>query len=95
VTTLRGSSIDQLSFAAIISHGQDTAGTASEAKGPVIDGVSTEAVTLVPTSSTTDAGLTLEIVDISSTTNVPIRIFGYDGPILVRQVQFSNVKLQV
>jgi outer membrane lipoprotein-sorting protein len=95
VTTLRGSSIDQLSFAAIISHGKDTAGTASEAPGPVIDGVPTEAVTLVPASSTTDAGLTLEIIDISSTTNMPIRILGYDGPNLVRQVQFSNVKLQV
>jgi outer membrane lipoprotein-sorting protein len=94
VTTLRGSSIDQLSFGAIISHGLDTAGSVSEAAGPVIDGVSTETVTLVPTSSVTDAGLTLEIVDISSATNLPIRVLGYDGPTLVRQVQFSNVKLQ-
>lgn len=62
VTTLRGSSIDQLSFAAIISHAQDTAGTASEATGPAIDGVSTEAVTLVPASPATDAGLTLEVI---------------------------------
>jgi len=94
VTTLRGSSIEQLSFAAIISHAQDTAGTASETTGPVIDGVSTETVTLVPASSATDAGLTTEVVDISSATNLPIRVLGYDGPTLVRQVQFANVRLQ-
>lgn len=94
VTTLRGSSIDRLSFPAIISHGQDTAGAVSEATGPVIDGVSTEAVTLVPTSSANDAGLTLEVIDISSATNLPIRVLGYEGPTLVRQVQFSNVRLQ-
>jgi outer membrane lipoprotein-sorting protein len=94
VTTLRGSSIDQLSFAAIISHGQDPAGVASEVTGPAIEGVPTEAVTLVPTSSANDDGLTLEIIDISSATNLPIRVVGYDGATLVRQVQFSNVRLQ-
>jgi outer membrane lipoprotein-sorting protein len=94
VTTLRGSSIDQLSFAAIISHAQDTAGTVSEATGPLIDGVSTEAVSLVPASSAADAGLTLEVIDISSATDLPIRVLGYDGPALVRQVQFANVRLQ-
>jgi outer membrane lipoprotein-sorting protein len=93
VTNLRGSSIDQLSFAAIISHGADTAGSVSAATGPVIDGVSTVAVSMVPKSSAIDAGLTLEIVDIASTTNLPLRVLGYDGPTLVRQLQFSNVKV--
>ena len=91
VENLRGSSIDQLSFAAIITHGGETAGAASATPGPVIDGVPTEAVTLIPTSSANDAGLTLEIVDIATTTNLPVRVLGYDGQLLVRQVEFTTV----
>ena len=94
VTSLSGWSVDQLSFAAVLSHGQDTVGTASQAAGPVIDGSPTEAVSLVPASAAADDGLTLEVVDISSTTNLPVRCLGYDGSTLVRDVQFSDLKLQ-
>jgi hypothetical protein len=95
VTTIRGSSIDQLSFAAILSHGQNTPGTASQAPGPVIEGVPTQAVAIVPTSALANTGLTLEIVDLSSTTYMPVRVLGYDGATLVRQVDFTNTKLNV
>jgi hypothetical protein len=94
VTTIRGSSIDQLSFAAILAHGQDTAGPTSQAPGPVIDGAASEAVTLIPTSSVADAGLTREIVDISTVTSLPLRVLGYEGDVLVRQIDFSNIKLE-
>jgi outer membrane lipoprotein-sorting protein len=94
VTTIRGSSIDQLSFAAILAHAQNTPGPISESTGPVIDGVATEAVTLIPNSSGTDAALTREIVDISTTTNLPIRVLGYEGATLVRQIDFSNIKFE-
>jgi hypothetical protein len=93
VTTLRGSSVDQLSFAAILAHGKDTPGATSQAPGPVIEGVPTEAVALVPTSALADAGLTLEIVDLSSATYLPVRVLGYAGATLVRQVDFSNTRL--
>ena len=93
VTNLRGFGIDQLSFAAMIAHGRETAGVCSETPGPVIDGIPTEAVTLVPASPAADAGLTLEIIDIAATTNIPMRILAYHGPTLVRQVGLSNVKL--
>ncbi len=95
VTTIRGSSIDQLSFAAILSHGQKTQGTTSQAPGPVIGGVPTHAVAIVPASAFADTGLTLEIVDLSSTTYMPVRVLGYVGSTLVRQVDFSNTKLNV
>lgn len=95
VTTIRGSSIDQLSFAAILSHGQTTQGTTSQAPGPVIEGVPTQAVAMVPASALANTGLTLEIVDISSTTYMPVRVLGYAGSTLVRQVDFSNTKLNV
>jgi hypothetical protein len=94
-TTIRGSSVDQLSFAAILSHAQDTPGAITEAPGPVIDGIPTAAVTLIPTSSVADTGLTREVVAINSLTNIPMRVLGYDGPILVRQVDFSSIKLEL
>ena len=94
VTTIRGSSIDELSFAAMISHAQDTPGAVFEISGEAIDGVPVEAVTILPSSAEADAGLTREVVDISPATNVPLRVLGYDGAGLVRQVDFSAVKLE-
>lgn len=95
VTTIRGSSIDELSFSAILSHGQTTQGTTSQAPGPVIDGAQTQSVAIVPASPLGDTGLTLEIVDLSSTTYMPVRVRGYAGSTLVRQVDFSNTKLNI
>lgn len=94
VTTIRGSSIDELSFAAILQHLRSTPGTVSEAPGPAIDGIGSDAVTLVPAAPGVDAGLTSEVVDLSSTTAMPMSVLGYDGPTLVRKIDFSNVKLQ-
>lgn len=93
VTTIRGSTIDELSFAGILAHSQDTPGTISQADGPTILGIPTEAVTLIPTSSVRNSGLTHEIVDIPVVPSLPIRILGYEGETLVRQIDFSNIKL--
>jgi len=94
VVTIRGSSIDQLSFGAFLTHSRGTPGTISQAAGPTILGIPTEAVILVPTSSVTDTGLTREIVDLSKPTNLPLRVLGYDGDALVRQIDFSDVTLE-
>jgi hypothetical protein len=94
VTTIRGSSIDQLSFSAILSHAQKTAGPITQKPGPTIGGVATDAVTLIPTKSAADTGLTREVVDISRTTHLPVAVLGYAGQTLVRTVDFSNVKLE-
>jgi hypothetical protein len=94
VTTLRGSSIDQLSFGAILAHGQQEAGSLSEAPGEVINGVAVNAVTLIPAGSASDAGLTREVVELSTVTHLPMRVLGYDGSTLVRRIDFSNIKLQ-
>ena len=91
VTTIRGSSIDELSFAAFIVHSQGTPGVVSESAGPTILDIPTEAVTLVPTTSATDTGLTREIIDLSVPTNLPIRVLAYEGDTLVREIDFSNV----
>ena len=92
-TTIRGSSIDELSFGAILAHAQAAAGTLSEAPGEVIDGVTTNAVTLIPTASAGDAGLTREVLELSPTTHLPVRVLGYAGAMLVRKIDFSNVTI--
>ena len=93
VTTLQGSSIDQLSFGAILAHGQEAAGTLSETPGDTIDGVTTNAVTLTVADPSTNGGLTREVVELSTLTNLPLRVLGYEGAELVRKVDFSNVKI--
>lgn len=93
-TTIRGSSIDQLSYGAILAHAQRTPGTVSQARGPVIDGISTDAVGLIPTTSASNAGLTREVVVISKTTHFPMRVLGYAGRMLVRRIDYSKVKFE-
>jgi outer membrane lipoprotein-sorting protein len=94
VTTIRGSSIDQLSFSAILAHALQTAGPISQSPGPTISGVVTDAVTLIPAKPANDTGLTREVVEISRTTHFPVVVLGYAGQTLVRTVDFSNVKLE-
>lgn len=87
VTSIRGSSIDQLSFAAFVAHSHDTPGIVSEGTGPTILDIPTVAVTLVATSAVRNTGLTREIIDISVPTSLPLRALGYEGDTLVRQVE--------
>jgi outer membrane lipoprotein-sorting protein len=93
VTTIRGSSIDQLSFAAFLEHAQDTPGILSQEPGPPILDVLTEAITLVPTSAATNSGVTREVVDLSVPTNLPLRVLEYDHDTLVVQIDFSNITI--
>lgn len=92
--TIRNSSIDKLSFAAIFSHARDMPGSLSQDFGPMILGIPTEAVTFIPTSSVADSGLSREIVDLSTISHLPLRLLGYEGKTLVRQVDFSNIALE-
>jgi hypothetical protein len=75
-TTIRGSSIDQLSFGAILDHAQQTQGVVSQSNGPMIDGVATDELRLIPSSSVTNTGLSLEIIYLSKTTHFPLRVLG-------------------
>ena len=92
VTTPRGSSLDELSFGAILAHGQRTAGVISQS-ATSDGGVGVEAVTIVPADPATDLGLTREIVELSATTHLPTRVIGYEGTTLVRNIAFSNVTI--
>jgi len=90
----RGSSIDQLSFAYVLNHGQSTPGTVAQRPGEVIDGVATQAVEIVPLVPADDGGLTREVVELSPTTHLPVRILGYEGSTLVRKIDFANINFE-
>ncbi len=92
VTTIRGSSINELSYGALLAHAEQTPGTLSQSAGETIDDVPTEAFSLIPADPGADAGFTREVMEISSATQLPIRILGYDGTTLVRKVDFADVK---
>ncbi|MEO6835969.1 MAG: hypothetical protein ABI231_08695 [Candidatus Tumulicola sp.] len=94
VTTLGGSSIDQLSFAAILAHVAQQPGKVVEAPGEAIDGVAVNAVTLIPAAPAADAGLTREVLVLSAATHLPMRLLGYQGSTLVRKIDLSNIKLR-
>ena len=80
VTTIRGSSIDQLRFGAILAQAQQVGGTLSEAGSDVIDGVATDAVALVPADPAADAGLSREVVELSEVTHLPVRVRSPSDP---------------
>jgi outer membrane lipoprotein-sorting protein len=91
VTTIRGSSIDQLSFPAILAHAEQTPGKLSQAPGMVVNDDATDAVSLIPAS--TNAGYTREVVEISRATHLPSRVLGYEGTKVVRRIDFVDVKI--
>jgi hypothetical protein len=92
VTTIRGSSIDQLGFGAILAHAQ-CPGVLSQSPGGLVDGAATDAITLIPSQPPADADLTREVIDISTTTHLPTRVLGYEGRMLAREIDFSDVHL--
>jgi len=93
VTTIRGSSIDQLSFSAILAHAQNTPGPISQGRGLTINGIPTAEVTLIATNPAANAGYTREVIEISNTTHFPLQVLGYEGSTLVRRIDFVDVRL--
>jgi hypothetical protein len=91
VTTVRGSSLDQLSFGAFLTHEADTPGSIAQSAAPGIPGIPSEAVTLIATSAIANTGLTREVIEISSINHLPTRVLGYEGTRLVRQIDFADV----
>ncbi len=90
-TTIRGSSVDELSFGAIIAHVRSTPGTLRQGNGGTVNGAATTAFTLIPASPVRDGGYTREIVDISNATHLPVRVLGFAGRTMLRQVDFTNI----
>jgi hypothetical protein len=94
VTTIRGGSIDELSFDQILAHARQTPGKISQAAGMIVNDQATDAVTLIPSApATTPGGYTREILEVSHTTHLPLRVLGFQGTKIVRKVDFVDVKL--
>jgi hypothetical protein len=49
-------------------------------------------LSLVPKDPANDAGLSREVIVISTPTQLPIRIEGYEGGRLVRKIDFTDVQ---
>jgi hypothetical protein len=94
VTSIRGASVDELSFGAILTQIQQTPGAITELSTAWNGGDGSNALAIKPAIPATCAGLSQEIIEISKTTHVPTRVLGYEGPVLVREVDFSNVKIE-
>jgi outer membrane lipoprotein-sorting protein len=92
VTTIRGSTINQLGFGEILGHSRQP-GVLTETRGDVIDGVATEKVTLIPTHPLADGHLTREVIELSTKTHFPARILGYEGQTLVRTIDFTDIRI--
>jgi hypothetical protein len=92
VTTIRGSSIDELSYGAIIAHAEQTVGTLSQSPGERIGDTATESLSLTPSDPAADAGFSREAIDLSTATELPMRVVAYEGTTLVRRVDFSDFK---
>jgi len=92
VTTIRGASLDQLSYGAILAHAEQTPGELAQTPGEPIAGTPTQTLSLVPAEPAADAGLSREVIAISSATQLPIEIEGYDGSTLVSKIDFSDIQ---
>jgi hypothetical protein len=92
ILTLRGSSIDELSFGRIIAHALQTPGTIVQSTQSV-DGSPATVLTLTPADPSTDRGYTRESIELSNANHLPFRILGYEGATLVRKIDIGDLKL--
>ena len=91
VTSLRGYTVSDLSFPGILAHAQQTAGTLSSGTTK-LDGASVGAVTLNVANPSQNNGMTREVLYLSESTHLPVRIDGFTGSTLVRSYRFTITK---
>jgi hypothetical protein len=90
----RGSSIDELSFGRILAHALQTPGTIVEGPRGSVNGIPTVSLVFTPANPAADRGYTRETVDLSAAGHLPVRISGYEGSTVVRQIDFGDLKLE-
>jgi outer membrane lipoprotein-sorting protein len=91
VSSLRGYTVSDLSFAGILAHAQQTAGSVSS--GPTtLNGSPVTAVTLNVANPAQDNGMTREVLYLSQSTQLPVRIDGFVGNQVVRMYRFTITK---
>jgi hypothetical protein len=92
VMSIRGESLDELSFGSILAHARQQDGKITQTTA-LVDGVQADEISMVPSQPLADGGLTREVVDLSPVTHLPVCVLGYEGAVLVRKIDFSKVSL--
>jgi outer membrane lipoprotein-sorting protein len=89
VTSLRGATIVDLSFGSILNHAESVQGTKSAAS-TTLDGAAVHVVTIAVANPSSDNGLTREALYLSPSTNLPVRVDGFEESKLVSSCSFSK-----
>lgn len=91
--SLRGDTMNTASFGYILGVYQSGIGTESEADGGTIDGTPTDMIALKITNPSAYKDVTRDVLYLSKATHLPVRRMRYEGDTLVKQEDFTNVKL--
>ena len=91
VTSLRGYTVSDLCLAGILAHAKQTAGTLSSGM-TTLNGNPVTAVTLTVANPAQDNGMTREVLYLSQSTQLPVRVDGFVGNQLVRMYTFTITK---
>lgn len=89
VTSLRGATVVDLSFGSILQHAQQTPGSMSASEAN-LGGTAVNVINLTPADPAKDNGLTREALFLSSATNLPVRVDGFEGSQLVSSCSFGD-----
>jgi outer membrane lipoprotein-sorting protein len=95
VSTLRGDAVNTATIPAMIDDFTTIKGAVSQAPGPQIDGVDSNAVTLDVADPGADNGVTREVLYLSAATGLPVRRERFTGAVLVKSENVSNMKTNV
>jgi hypothetical protein len=91
VTSLRGYTVSDLSLGGILAHAQQTGGTLSSGS-TTLNGVAVNAVRLNVANPSQNNGMTREVLYLSESSHLPVRIDGFAGSELVRTYRFTITK---
>jgi outer membrane lipoprotein-sorting protein len=93
VSSMRGATIENGTFTWQVQHLRTVKGKMSEEAGPVVDGSPTDIIIVDGVDPATEQGMTKEMFFISRKTGLLSRFQGYDGAALVRQSDYTDVKV--
>jgi hypothetical protein len=95
VTSMRGATIEQGTFPWQVEHLKSIKGHMSAEPGPVIDGDGTDILAVDGIDPAQEQGMSKELYFISRSTNLLVRFQGFDGSELVRQSDYTEVKVNI
>lgn len=92
-TSLRGDTMDTASFQYLLDYYRTNDAHEAQAAGPLVDGVATDQITLTNPDPAKTAGVTRDILLVSSKTHLPVVRQRFDGTTLVKSEHFIDVTL--